>query len=57
MSLGEGARGLMALRFGPPGPEAYRGALLLSAALLGLRPEFAELVVGTGEESPGPLPW
>jgi len=44
MGLGEAARALMAFRFGPPGEEACRGALLLAAVALGARPELPEIV-------------
>ena len=49
LSLGEAARAIYALRFGPQGEAAYHGALLLAAVALGMRPELPQIV--TSEET------
>lgn len=45
MGLQEAAAALYAFRFGPQGPTAYRGALLLGAIALSLRPDLPRVVL------------
>lgn len=56
MTLPEAARALMAYRFGPPGEEAYQGALLIGAALLNLRPRLPKVIVDETGQDDGSIP-
>lgn len=56
MGLGEAARAIYALRFGPPGDTAYNGALLLAAMALALRPELPQ-IVNAEETQDQPFLW
>ena len=45
MGIQDAAAAIYALRFGPPGPAAYRGALLLGAIAVSMRPELPRIVL------------
>lgn len=45
MGWREAGRALYAFRFGPPGRDAYRGALLLGAIAISLRPKLPEFIL------------
>lgn len=45
MGLREAAAALYAFRFGPPGRTAYRGALLLGAVALSVRPDLPKVIL------------
>ena len=49
MGLQEAAAAMYAYRFGPPGPAAYRGALLLGAIAISLRPELPRIILDEAE--------
>lgn len=49
MGLREAAAALYAFRFGPEGPLAYKGALLLGAIALSMRPEIPAVVLDETE--------